>query len=219
MIRTDAVQLTVIPAAAYRQKLYAGGSGIVIVRGGGAQPGIASISKTSGEFILAANTPADLYPPEAFQEAMKLTAGLPYRKQGAVRYEGGAVKKVKEKVPEEVSKEVAEEEVFIDGYEYKAVVAVYTDKEGRLSYDLLNKDLIRFSYASSVARAMIADLKPLEDIRLYITGTKFRNITGNRKLTDAQVLKISGLLDEVSPKGVYKALNAELKARLKKAKK
>jgi len=214
MIRTDVVQLTVIPAAAYRQKLYAGGSGIAIVRSGGVQPGIASISKTSGEAILTANTPADLYPPEAFQEAMKLTAGLPYKKQGAVRFEGGKVKKVKEKAP----KEVSEEEVFVDGDDYKAVVAVYTDKEGRLSYDLLNKDLIRFSHSSSVARAMIVDRKPLEDIRLYITGTKFRNITGNRKLTDAQVLKISGLLDEVSPKGVYKALNEELKARLKAAK-
>lgn len=101
MIRTDVVQLTVIPAVAYRQKLYAGGSGIVIVRDGGVQPGIASISNTSGEAILTANTPAGLYPPEAFQEAMRLTAGLPYRKQGAVRYEDGAVKIVKEEVPEE----------------------------------------------------------------------------------------------------------------------
>ena len=34
MIRTDTVQLTVIPAVAYRQKLTAGGSGIVILRHG-----------------------------------------------------------------------------------------------------------------------------------------------------------------------------------------
>ena len=48
MIRTETVTLTVIPAVAYRQKLPAGGSGIVIVRNDREQPGIASISKSSG---------------------------------------------------------------------------------------------------------------------------------------------------------------------------
>ena len=57
MIRTDTVTLTVIPAVAFRQKLPAGGSGVTILRYDAKQPGIASISKTSGEPIPAANIP------------------------------------------------------------------------------------------------------------------------------------------------------------------
>ena len=83
MIRTNSVTLTGIPSAiAYRRKAKAGGSAIVIVRADSTQPGIATISKTSGEAIVSDNTPAELFPAEAFAEAIELTAGLPYRKQG-----------------------------------------------------------------------------------------------------------------------------------------
>ena len=63
---------------------------------------------------------------------------------------------------------------------------------------------------------MIAQKDAVETIRLYIVGTKFRNITGNRKLSDEQVLKMAELLDEVSPKGVFKELDDELRRQLKK---
>ena len=57
MIRTNIVKLSVIDAVAYRQRLKKGGAGIVVIREGAKQPGIASISKTSGEAIPADNTP------------------------------------------------------------------------------------------------------------------------------------------------------------------
>ena len=88
MVRTNVVPLSVIKAIAYRQKLPAGGSGIVIIREDSAQPGIASISKTSGEPIPTATTPKKLFPPEAFREAIALTARLPYKKQGVVKLKG-----------------------------------------------------------------------------------------------------------------------------------
>ena len=209
MIRTSSVKLTTLPAVAYREKLAKGGSGIVIVRSDATQPGIASISKTSGEPIPSANTSADLYPVEAFKEAMELTAGMPYRKQGKP-------KPVLIEVPEE---EVPEVEVVVDSSEYQAVVDAYTDKNGKLSYALLNKDLIQFVHRSSVARRMIAAGEPEEAIRAYAVGAKFRTITGNGDLTDEQALKMAELLDEVSPKGVFKELNAEIRAKLGKGKK
>lgn len=209
MIRTSSVKLTTLPAVAYREKLAKGGSGIVIVRSDATQPGIASISKTSGEPIPSANTSADLYPVEAFKEAMELTAGMPYRKQGKP-------KPVLIEVPEE---EVPEIEVVVDSSEYQAVVDAYTDKSGKLSYALLNKDLIQFVHRSSVARRMIAAGEPEEAIRAYAVGAKFRTITGNGDLTDEQALKMAELLDEVSPKGVFKELNAEIRAKLGKGKK
>ena len=209
MIRTSSVKLTTLPAVAYREKLAKGGSGIVIVRSDATQPGIASISKTSGEPIPSANTSADLYPVEAFKEAMELTAGMPYRKQGKP-------KPVLIEVPEE---EVPEVEVVVDSSEYQAVVDAYTDKSGKLSYALLNKDLIQFVHRSSVARRMIAAGEPEEAIRAYAVGAKFRTIAGNGDLTDEQALKMAELLDEVSPKGVFKELNAEIRTKLGKGKK
>ena len=205
MIRTKVVDLTTIKGIAYRQKLPAGGSGIVILREGVAQPGIASISRTSGEAILTPNTPADLYPREAFQEAMALTAGLPYKKQGKVQ--------LNEESPSEepVTGEQAAEEVLVDSEAYGKILEKYTDKNDRLSYDLLNRDMIRFAHASSIVRKMAADRDSDDAIRLYAAGAKFRSITGDHSLTDAQVLKIIELLDEVSPKGVFKEFNAELR--------
>ncbi|MBO4367403.1 MAG: hypothetical protein J5859_01705 [Clostridia bacterium] len=207
MIRTDTVDLTVIKAVAFRQKLMSGGSGITILRYDMDQPGIASISKTSGEPIPTDNTPADVYPAEAFREAIKLTAGMPYKKRGGVRVSKKSVKET----PPEKSEEVTEEDVIIDSGEYQKLVEAYTDKNGKLSYDLLNRDLIRFAHASKIVRTMIEEGTPLKKVRSYIICTKFRSIIGSKKPTEAQVLKMADLLDEVSPKSAFKTLDAELR--------
>ena len=209
MIRTSIVELSVIEGFAYRRKLPSGGSGIVIIRKGVDQPGIASISKTSGEAIPASNTPKKKYPQEAFQEAMALTSGLPYRKLGSVTLTEEKV--VEEPVP---AAEKAEESV-VDSAEYQKVVEKYLDKDGKLSYALINKDMIRFANSSGIVRRMETEGRSLEDIRLYVVGTKLRNITGNKKLTDEQVLKMTKLLDEVSPKGVLREFNEEILRGLK----
>lgn len=208
MIRTEVVTLSCIPASAYKQKLPSGGAGIVIIRGDCAQPGLASISKTSGKAIPAKNNPASFYPAEAFDEAIALTSGLPYKKRGAP-----AAAPVPAEEPEEAQ---AALEVVVDSAEYQKIVDAYSDKSGKLSYALLNKDLIKFAHSSSIVRDMLAKKASVEKIRLYITGAKYRSITGNRKLTDDQVLKISELLDDVSPKGVFKDLNDSLRKSLKK---
>ena len=207
MIRTDVVNLTVIDAVAFRQKLTAGGSGVTILRYDVDQPGIASISKTSGEAIPSANTPEDLYPKEAFQEAIKLTAGMPYKKRGGVRLDKKKVKEVKPAANEEP----LEEEVFIDSDEYQALVDHYTDKNGKLSYELINRDLIRFAHSSKTVRTMLDEGASVKKIRTYIVCTKFRTVIGNKNLTEAQILKMADLLDEVSPKSVFKTLDSELR--------
>lgn len=207
MIRTDIVNLTVIEAVAFRQKLTAGGSGITVIRYDMAQPGIASISKTSGKPIPAANIPQDKFPEEAFLEAMRLTAGMPYSKRGNVQVAQKEVKPA-EPAPEE---EVAEEEVIIDSADYQKLVEKYTDKNGKLSYDLLGRDLIKFAHASKVVREMVDEGVSVKKIRNYVVCNKFRSATGNKKLTDEQALKMGELLDEVSPKSVYKTLDAELR--------
>ena len=212
MIRTNVVNLTTIKAVAYRQKLLSGGSGIVILREDSAQPGIASISKTSGEPIPTKNTSKKLYPVEAFKEAIALTAGMPYKKQGKVLFKD----EIPAKEPE--IEEAVEDEVVVDSAEYAKIVEKYSDKNGKLSYAILNRDMIQFAHRSSRVRRMVEDGESVDAIRLYAAGAKFRSITGNHDLTDAQVLKIVELLDEVSPKGVFKEFNDELR-KMKSGKK
>ena len=214
MVRTKEVILSFIKGIAYRQKLPSGGSGIVIYREGSAQPGIASISKTSGEAIITDNTPKKLFPPEAFQEAIALTAGLPYKKKGSVKIRGVIVV---EEEPSPREEEETVDDVIVDSMDYQKIIEKYTDKNGKLSYDLLNKDMIKFAHSSSIVRKMIADGESIEAIRLYTVGSKFRSITGNKELTDAQVLKIVELLDEVSPKGVLKEFNGEIQRWMQKS--
>ncbi len=210
MIRTDTVTLSVVPGIAYRQKLPAGGSGIVILKEGVAQPGIASISKTSGEAIPAPNNPKGAYSIEEFEEAIALTSGMPYKKKGSVKWKDVKHAQIEEPAADE------EEEVIVNSAEYEKIVTEYTDKTGKLSYELLNRALIKFAHSSSKVRAMVEAGESVETIRLYITGTKYRSITGNHDLTDAQVLKISELLDDVYPKGVFRTLNDELRKKMKR---
>ena len=211
MIRTNIVKLSVIDAVAYRQRLKKGGAGIVVIREGAKQPGIASISKTSGEAIPADNTPKKLYPQEAFNEAIALTAGMPFKRQGSVQLKG----KVAVEEPAEKEAENEPEEVVVSSAEYLKLVEKYTDKSGKLSYDLLNKDMIKFAHSSSVVRKMIEGGAKPKEIKNYVTGTKFRNITGNAELTYAQIAKMIDLLDEVSPKGVLKEFNDEIRRKLR----
>lgn len=210
MIRTNLVKLSVIPAVAYRQKLPGSGTGLVILREGYSQPGIASISKTSRKAIPAPNIPETGFPQKAFREAFELTAGLPFKHLGTARYEAEKIFEDKP-VPEPELKEI---EMLVDGDEYKAVVGFYSDKNGKLSYDLINKDFIQFASRSSKVREMIEEKKSVEVIRRYIAGTKFRTITGNHELTNRQVQNIADLMDEVSPKGLFKELNAYLRSKL-----
>ena len=207
MIRTEIVKLTVIPAIAFRHKLLSGGSGIIIVRYGGKQPGLASISKTSGSPIPAENTSSEWYPEEAFREAAELTSGMPYSKRGSVKIE----KEKPVNVAPQPAEEVTEDDPVVDSADYQKIVDKYTDKDGKLSYELLNRDLIKFAHSSSTVRGMIEEDEPTKKIRNYIVTAKFRSVTGNSSLTEDQALKIAELLDEVSPKGVFKELDAELR--------
>jgi len=218
MIRTNSVKLTVIPALAYRQKLSAGDSSIVVLRADSTQPGTALVSKTSGEPIISENTPADLFPVEAFKEAMTLTAGMPYRRQGKPKLvaqdltdEPEVVLDETEPEAEEVAKEIVD---MVDSDEYLAIVKAYTDKKGKLSYDHISKEMIQFAHSSEMVGRMLAAGDSEETIRMYIVGTKFRNITDNKDLTDEEVLALANLLDEVSPKGVFKDLNKEIRAMM-----
>ncbi|MFN3938795.1 MAG: hypothetical protein ACK4KW_14610, partial [Gemmobacter sp.] len=158
MIRTRIVELSTIDAIAYRRKLRGGKTGLVIQRADMAQPGLATINRNDGTADIAANTPREGYPPEAFAEAVELTQGLPFTARGAIKV-------VPQRETSDEVEETAEEAAAVSSAEYEAVVRAYTDKRGVLSYDLLNKDFIQFAKSSKVVAGMVADGAPVEAIR------------------------------------------------------
>ncbi len=76
---------------------------------------------------------------------------------------------------------------------------------------MLNRDLIRFAHSSKIVSKMLEEGASVKKIRAYIVCTKFRTVIGNKKLTEAELLKMAELIDEVSPKSAFKDLDSELR--------
>jgi hypothetical protein len=211
MIRTKIVELTTLEAAAYRQKLKGGKAGVVVMRYDTDQPGLASFSRNTGDPVPNANVNLDLYPLEAFKEALELTNGLPYSRRGAVKLSGKPTEA-------EAEPDTPEDEATVDSAEYAAVVEAYTNKKGELSYDLINKDFIQFARSSKIVGDLVADRASEDEIRSHVVKVKLEQLTGNRDLTEAQAQRIVDMLDEVSPRFVFCELNDEIRRMLSQAK-
>ena len=211
MIRTAVVKLETMPALAYRQRLGAGDVGIVIVKPGVSQPGLATLSKNTGEAIPSKNTPAAEFPAEAFAEAVAKTAGLPWKKLGTVKASA-------EDFAPEPEPAAEPEPVVVEEYVYQDLVDAYTDASGKFSYALFNKALIQLAHRSSVVKRMLAEGASVAELRDYVVGAKVRGITKNDKLSADEVAAIVDVLDALEPKGVLKELNAELRRMQAKAK-
>lgn len=214
VIRTRLVELSSLEAVAYRQKLRGGQVGVVILRHDTAQPGLALLNRQSGTPDPAHNISADLYPLEAFQEALDLTAGLPYSSRGPVRSPAavGSGVVVEASVPSELSEEAPAEDVAtVKSADYAAIVKAYTNKKGELSYELLNKALIQASRSNPFVATMVANKASLEEIRNHVVKANFEAVTGNRSLSESEVHRIVELLDEVSPRSVLREFNEDLR--------
>ena len=108
--------------------------------------------------------------------------------------------------------------MVVDSAEYQAIVDSYTNKKGELSCDLLNKDFIQFAKSSKIVADMVSNQVSLEDLRDYIIKVKLETLTGNPNLTPAQMSLMVKMLDEVSPRSVFRELNEELRKMLSQAK-
>ncbi len=208
VIRTRLVELSSLEAVAYRQKLRGGQAGVVILRQDSAQPGLALLNRNSGQADLAAHTPADLFPQEAFEEALELTAGLPYSSRGPVRSPAAVA-------PSPLDEDHTPEEIAtVNSADYAAIVKAYTNKKGEISYELLNKALIQAARSNPFVAEMVGRQASLEEIRDHVLKANFEAVTGNRSLSLAEVHRILELLDEVSPRSVLRDFNEDLRKLL-----
>ncbi|MCL2433400.1 MAG: hypothetical protein FWD16_02645 [Clostridia bacterium] len=213
MIRTRIIELTTIPALAYRTKLTSGGAGLTLIRFDEKQPAMAVIDRRSGAPVVREPVDAEKFPPEAFAEALELTRGLPYGKRGAVAL---ASKPAILETPEEAP--APEAEAAVDSREYQIIVEKFTDDKGLLSYKLINRDFMQFARRSKVVADMAGEGASVEAIRDYVVRSRFSTITKNRNLTQGQVSAMSQMLDDVGNKYVYRELTDELTRMLAKKK-
>jgi len=214
VIRTRLVELTSLEAVAYRQKLRGGQVGVVIRRHDAAQPGLALLDRRSGQPEPAANVPLDLYPLAAFQEALDLTAGLPYTSRGPAGFPGAG--STASAAGEELldAEPLAEDLATVNSADYAAVVKAYTNRKGELSYELLNKALIQAARSNPYVATMVERGASLEQIRDHVVKAVFEAVTGNRTLSQAEVHRIVELLDEVSPRSVLREFTDDLRRLL-----
>lgn len=110
------------------------------------------------------------------------------------------------------------EAIVIDTAEYQALLDAFTDKNGKFSYALLNKELIQLAHRSVMVSGMLGDGASEQEIFDYVVGTRFRDITGNKDLTDAQVAAMAALIDEIDIKGAFKEFKRDIRSMQSEAK-
>ncbi|MCL2807303.1 MAG: hypothetical protein FWD27_03945 [Coriobacteriia bacterium] len=214
IIRTKAVELSVIPAIAYKQKLASGGAGIKIMLTSG-QTAVRTIDKRSSDMVAYGKIDEELFPYEAFDEAFELTSSLPYSSRGNIK-----VVEIEEVQECDVTEEAPAEQIDMTlSPEYEAIVERYCDEKGGLNYTLMNKDFIQFASRSKTVSSMIGQGAGQEDILLFIVKSRAAEISRQKEsLDDASVWLLIESLDEMNPRSAYKELKAHINRMLSRGK-
>jgi len=212
IIRTQSVELSSIPAIAYKQKLASGGAGIRILRLDAEVSGSAGIDKRTGEAVPYRQNDAALFPIEAFDEAIELTQGLPFSSRGKI-----VVAPVETAEADEVAETVEEKTKvsMVDSDEYRTIIARYSDEKGKLNYALMNKDFIQFAAKSKVVSDMAAEKKPNDAIVLFVIKSRAALIAGKKEsLDDGLAAALIETLDEIDPRSAFKELKLYVNRQL-----
>jgi hypothetical protein len=216
LIRTATVELTVIPAIAYKQKLKAGGASVRIMRMDTGAFASAKLDKRTGEPNLFGKVDTGLFPVEAFEEAIELTCGMPYGQRENIKLSSPAGERIK-KSAEPAAEEVASRQSMVDSDEYKAIVSRFTDQNGKMNYALMNKDFLQFANKSKVVAEMAGKGSKAEDIVLFVVANRAAHIAGKRDNLDADGTKaLIETLDEIDPRSAFKELKLHIKRILKR---
>ena len=213
IIRTMAVELSEIPAIAYKQKLSAGGAGIKLLRLDQDAFAVFTIDRRTGEAVPYGSYDPELFTDEALAEALELTSGLPYTARGKLRvtvFEDEAQ-------AEDVAETELEKVDMVNSDEYKAIIQRYTNEKGKLNYPLMNKDFIQFASKSKVVAGMAAEKTTAEAIVLFIVKSRATFLSGKKEsLSDQDTAALIETLDEIDPRSALKELTAYIKRQLAK---
>ena len=214
IIRTKVVELSILPAVAYKLKLKTGGSGIKMHRTDKDASAFAEVDKRSGGIVVQGSTvDFSQFPEEAFDEAIEMLAGLPYSARG----------KVKIMIDDNVEDiEVKESEVanvtaacMVASDEFAAIVDRYSDESGRLNYTLMNKQFIQFAASSKVVSELVTKKAPESEILLFVLKNRAAFLAGKREhISDEEAVALREALDEINPRSAFKELSQHLRRML-----
>lgn len=215
IIRTKAVELAVIPAMAYKQKLSSGGAGIKVIRFDG-QTAVCTIDKRTSGLTPYGGFDEALFPMDAFDEALELTNSLPYSARGNIKLSA-----LEESRPEDVPEEAPPEQVDMTlSPEYVAIVERYSDEKGKLNYTLMNKDFIQFASKSKVVSELVGAGAEQDEILVTIVKSRSTELSRQKESLDSDsVILLIETLDEIDPRSAFKELKAHINRMLAKSKK
>ena len=210
IIRTAAVELSAIPAIAYKQKLKAGGAGVKLIRLDCETSAVATIDKRSGEPVPYKACDESLFPYEAFTEAIDLTVGLPFSARGKISLNISCDAEEEDIVEEERNKA---DMTLSD--EYAAIVERYSDEKGKMNYQLMNRDFMSFASKSKVVSEMIGRMEHTDEILTHVIKNRAAHIAGKKEsLSDEDTKALIQVLDEIDPRSAFKELKAYINRQL-----
>ena len=215
MIRTEIVQLESIGAIAFKQKLTAGGAGITIITPD--DKAVFSVNKRDGSCVPYGKADTKLFTDAVVNEVLELTKGLPYRRLGTI------TKVYADKHCDEASVEAEtdDEKVVVDiiaSAEYKEFIYQYTDKAGKFSYQLMNKDLMQFASKSSVVSKMLAEKTDVDSIVMYVVKSKAADLAHNKGMDDIKLAAFIETFDSMNTRSAFKELKAYLRGKMSRKK-
>jgi hypothetical protein len=217
IIRTTAVELSAIPAIAYKQKLASGGAGIKIMLLDRDASAVFTVDKRTGEAIPYKSYDAELFTDEAVFEALELTSGLPYTSRGNLKITVSKADAAEEE--DDVAETETEKVDMVNSEEYKAFIERYSNEKGKLNYTLMNKDFIQFAGKSKIVGNMVADRAGAEDILSYIVKNRAAFLAGKKEtVSDSEAAALIETLDEIDTRSAFKELSLYIKRLLAKSK-
>ena len=211
MIRTEVQRMTTINGLSFKQKLKAGGTGITIVTPN--DRAVFTINKRDGTCVPFGNVNSDVFNKDVINEALDLTKGIPYRRLG----------KISKVYPDthcdesSVELETEDEKVEIDvvaSAEYREFIAQYTDKNGKFSYRLMNKELMQFAARSSVVRKKLEDKENADEIVRYIVKSKAADLTHSRGMEEEMLTAFIDTFDSMDTRSAFKELKSYLRGKM-----
>ncbi|MDR3264076.1 MAG: hypothetical protein LBT30_07195 [Clostridiales bacterium] len=220
IIRTTVVELSTIPAIAYKQKLATGGAGLKIHRLDTQASASYTLDRRTAKAIAYGSIDTALFTDNAVAEALELTSGLPYSARGKV----GQPQKPAAVQPDladlaEAEEAVTENEIekidMVGSPVYNAIVTEYINAKGKLDYARLNKDYIQYASKSKVVAKLISDKSPLAYTVNYIVKNRAEQISKS-SLTDNEIAGLIETLDEINTRSAFKELSEYIKHALGK---
>jgi len=215
MIRTEAVKTTTIPGMAFRQKLQAGGTGITIITPH--ERATFTVNKRDGSCVPYGKVNEKVFTENVIKEVLELTMGLPYRRLGSITKVH--VNKPCEESP--VEHEVDDEKADIDiisSAEYAAFIEKFSDKKGRFSHQLMNKELMQFAAKSGVVNKKLMMKENTDMIVRYVVRSKAAKLARRKEMDDDTLTAFIETIDSICTRSAFKELNAYLRDRLSRRK-